>query len=141
MKQYGAALCILSFTACLLKPQGILNSQGCFAFVSKSIPLVVQATGEAVDEMQTATKPLEPPSAGTATQPVQTPGSVHYGQPSGTGGVDLSVASNSEDDQRSFTCSLSDGNFRDLSPEISPGKSLQIKKYQKRPVIERQSEK
>ena len=33
-------LCILSFTACLLKPQGILNSQGRFAFVSKSIHLV-----------------------------------------------------------------------------------------------------
>ena len=30
----------LSFTACLLKPQGILNSQGRFAFVSKSIHLV-----------------------------------------------------------------------------------------------------
>ena len=40
-KAYGAALCILSFTACLLKPQSILNFQGCFAFVSKSIPLVL----------------------------------------------------------------------------------------------------
>ena len=40
MYQYGTALCILSFTACLLKPQGILNSQGRFAFVSKSIHLV-----------------------------------------------------------------------------------------------------
>ena len=33
-------ICILRFTACLLKPQGILNSQGRFAFVSKSIHLV-----------------------------------------------------------------------------------------------------
>ena len=33
-------MCILSFTARLLKPQGILNSQGRFAFVSKSIHLV-----------------------------------------------------------------------------------------------------
>ena len=42
-KAYSAALCILSFTACLLKPQSILNLQGCFAFVSKSIPLVFNA--------------------------------------------------------------------------------------------------
>ena len=34
---------VLSFTACLLKPQGILNSQGRFAFVSKSIHLVSKA--------------------------------------------------------------------------------------------------
>ena len=39
-KAYGAALCILSFTACLLKPQSILNFKGRFTFVSKSIPLV-----------------------------------------------------------------------------------------------------
>ena len=39
-KAYGAALCILSFTACLLKPQSILNFKGRFAFVSKSILLV-----------------------------------------------------------------------------------------------------
>ena len=38
---YGTALCILSFTACLLKPQGILSSQGRFAFVSKSFHLVI----------------------------------------------------------------------------------------------------
>ena len=38
---YSAALCILSFTACLLKPQSILNFKGRFAFVSKSIPLVL----------------------------------------------------------------------------------------------------
>ena len=41
LKAYGAALCILSFTACLLKPQSILNFKGRFAFVSKSIPLVL----------------------------------------------------------------------------------------------------
>ena len=34
-------MCILSFTACLLKPQSILNFKGRFAFVSKSIPLVI----------------------------------------------------------------------------------------------------
>ena len=32
-----------------------------------------QATGEAVDEMQIVTQPLEAPGAGTATQPVQAP--------------------------------------------------------------------
>ena len=37
---------------------------------------LVQATGEAVDEMEMATQPLEAPGAGTATQPVQAPGSV-----------------------------------------------------------------
>ena len=36
-------------------------------------PSLVQATGEAVEEMQTATQPLEAPGAGTATQPVQAP--------------------------------------------------------------------
>ena len=41
-KAYGEALCILSFTACLLKPQSILNFKGRFAFVSKSIPLVLR---------------------------------------------------------------------------------------------------
>ena len=41
LKAYGAALCILSFTACLLEPQRILNFKGRFAFVSKSIPLVI----------------------------------------------------------------------------------------------------
>ena len=40
LKAYGAALCIFSFTACLLKSQSILNFKGRFAFVSKSIPLV-----------------------------------------------------------------------------------------------------
>ena len=38
-----------------------------------SSPSLVQATGEAVEEMQTATQPLEAPGAGTATQPVQAP--------------------------------------------------------------------
>ena len=33
-------------------------------------PSLVQATGNAVDEMQTATQPLEAPGGGTATQPV-----------------------------------------------------------------------
>ena len=50
-----------------------------------SSPCLDQATGEAVDEMQTATQPLEAPSAGTATQPVQAPGSVPDGQPTGEG--------------------------------------------------------
>ena len=36
-------------------------------------PSLVQATGEAVDEMQTATQPFEAPGAGIATQPVQAP--------------------------------------------------------------------
>ena len=36
-------------------------------------PCLDQATGEAVDEMQTATQPIEAPGAGTATQPVQAP--------------------------------------------------------------------
>ena len=59
-------------------------------------PCLDQAPGEAVDEMQTATQPLEAPSAGTATQPVQAPGSVPDVQPTGEG--DLSAASDSEAD-------------------------------------------
>ena len=39
-----------------------------------SSPSLVQATGEAVEEMQTAIQPLEAAGAGTATQPVQAPG-------------------------------------------------------------------
>ena len=79
-------------------------------------PSLVQATGEAVDEMQTATQPLEAPGAGTATQPVQAPGSVPDVLPSGTGDADLSAeqtlagrvvqsssGSDSEDDQHSVT--------------------------------------
>ena len=77
-------------------------------------PSLVQATGEAVDEMQTATQPLEAPSAGTASQPVQAPGSVPDVQPSGEG--DLSAASDSEGDQNSVTSSLSDENYQYGSP-------------------------
>ena len=117
-------------------------------------PSLVQATSEAVDEMQTATQPLEAPGAGTATQPVQAPGSVLDVLPSGTGDVDLSAdqtltgrviksssASDSEDGQQSVTSSLSEGNYQDGSPEILSGKSLQIKNFHKRTTIVRQSEK
>ena len=78
-------------------------------------PSLEQATGQAVDEMQTATQPLEAPGAGTATQPVQAPGSVPDGQPTGEG--DLSAASDSEADQLSVTGSLDDGIHRDRSPD------------------------
>ena len=78
-------------------------------------PCLDQATGEAVDEMQTATQPLEAPGAGTATQPVQAPGSVPDGQP--TGDVDLSSASDSEADQLSVTGSLDDEIHWDRSPD------------------------
>ena len=91
---------------------------------------LVQATGEAVDEMQTATQPLEAPGAGTATQPVQAPGSVPDVLPSSTGDADLSAeqtltgrvaqsssGSDSEDDQHSVTGSLLEGNYRDGSPD------------------------
>ena len=44
-----------------------------------------------VDEIQTATQPLEAPGAGTATQPVQGPGSVPDELPSGTGDVDFNA--------------------------------------------------
>ena len=73
------------------------------------------ATGEAVEEMQTATQPLEAPGAGTATQPVQAPGSVPDGQP--TCEVDLSAASDSEADQLSVTSSLDDEIHWDRSPD------------------------
>ena len=82
-----------------------------------SSPSFVQATGEAVEEMQTATQPLEAPGAGTATQPVQAPGSVPDVQPFSEG--DLSAASDSEGDQHSVTGSLSDENYRYGSPETS----------------------
>ena len=78
-------------------------------------PCLDQATGEAVDEMQTATQPLEAPGAGTATQPVQASGSVPDVQPTGEG--DLSVACDSEADQLSLTGSLDDEIHRDLSPD------------------------
>ena len=80
-----------------------------------SCPCLDQATGEAVDEIQTATQPLEAPGAGTATQPVQAPGSVPDGQPTGEG--DLSAASDSEADQLSVTGSLDDEIHRDRSPD------------------------
>ena len=60
-------------------------------------PCLDQATGEAVDEMQTATQPLEAPGAGIATQPVRAPSSFPDVQPIGEG--DLSAASDSEADQ------------------------------------------
>ena len=78
-------------------------------------PCLDQATGEAVNEMHTATQPLEAPSAGTATQPVQAPGSVPDVQPTGEG--DLSAASDSEADQLSVTGSLDDEIHRDRSPD------------------------
>ena len=81
-------------------------------------PSLVKATGEAVDEMETATQPLEAPGAGTATQPVQAHGSVPDVQPSGEG--DLSAASDSEGDQQSVTGSLSDENYRYGSPDRPP---------------------
>ena len=78
-------------------------------------PCLDQATGDAVDEMQTATQPLEAPGAGTATQPVQAPGSVPDVQPTGEG--DLSAASDSEADQLSLKGSLDDEILRDRSPD------------------------
>ena len=78
-------------------------------------PSFVQATGEAVDEMETATQSLEAPSAGTATQSVQAPSSVPDVQPSGEG--ELSTPSDSEGDQHSVTGSLSDENYQYGSPD------------------------
>ena len=91
-------------------------------------PSLVQATGEAVDEMQTATQPLQAPGAGTAT--CSGPGSVTDVLPSGTGDADLSAkqtltgrvvqsssGSDSEDDQHGVTGSLLEGNYRDWSPD------------------------
>ena len=78
-------------------------------------PCLVQATGEAVDEMQTATQPLEAPGAGTATQPVQAPGSVPDDQPTCEG--DLTKASDSDADQLSLIGSLADETHRDWSPD------------------------
>ena len=78
-------------------------------------PSLVQTTSEAVEEMQTATQPLEAPGAGTATQPVQAPGSVPNVQPSGE--ADVSAASDSEGDQHSVTGSLSEENYRYGSPD------------------------
>ena len=102
-----------------------------------SSPSLVQATGEAVDEMET--QPLEAPGAGTATQPVQAPGSVPDVQPSCEG--DLSGASDSEGDQQSVTGSLSDQHYWYGSPDRDlPGKRLQVRNFQRRPATERQCE-
>ena len=67
----------------------------------KSSPGLDQVTGEAVEEMETATQPLGAPGAGIATQPVQAPGSFPEVQPTGEG--DVSAASDSEADQLSDT--------------------------------------
>ena len=80
--------------------------------VEKSGPCLDQATGIAVEEMQTATQPLGAPGAGIATQPVQAPCSFPEVQP--TGEVDLSAASDSEADQCSETGFL-DGDIRLVS--------------------------
>ena len=83
--------------------------------VEKSGPCLDQATGEAVEEMQTATQPLGAPGAGIATQPVQAPGSFPEVQPTGEG--DVSAASDSEADQLSVTGSLDDEIHRDRSAD------------------------
>ena len=83
--------------------------------VEKSGPCLDQATGIAVEEMQTATQPLGAPGAGIATQPVQAPGSFPEVQP--TGEVDLSAASDSEADQFSETGSLDGDTHWDRSAE------------------------
>ena len=83
--------------------------------VEKSGPCLDQATGEAVEEMQTATQPLGPPGAGIATQPVQAPGSFPEVQPTGEG--DLTAASDSEADQLSVAGSLDEEIQRDRSAE------------------------
>ena len=72
-------------------------------------------TGNAVEEMQTATQPLGAPGAGIATQPVQAPGSFPEVQP--TGGEDLNAASDNEADQLSVTGSLDGDIHRDRSAD------------------------
>ena len=81
----------------------------------KSGPGLDQVTGEAVEEMETATQPLGAPGAGIATQPVQAPGSFPEVQPTGEG--DVSAASDSEADQLSDTGSLVDEIHRDRSAD------------------------
>ena len=81
----------------------------------KSGPCLDQATGSAVEEMQTATQPLGAPGAGIATQPVQAPGSFPEVQP--TGDVDLSAATDSGADQCSETGSLDCDIHRDRSAD------------------------
>ena len=83
--------------------------------VEKSGPGLVQVTGEAVEEMETATQPLGAPGTGIATQPVQAPGSFPEVQPTGEG--DVSAASDSEADQLSDTGSLDDEIHRDQSAD------------------------
>ena len=83
--------------------------------VEKTSPYLDQATGEAVDEMQTATQPLEAPGAGMATQPVQAPSSFPEVQPTGEGNP--SAASDSEADQLSVTGSLGDETHLDRSTD------------------------
>ena len=81
----------------------------------KSGPGLDQVTGEAVEEMETATQPLGAPGAGIATQPVQAPGSFPEVQPTGEG--DVSAASDIEADQLSDTGSLDDEIHRDRSAD------------------------
>ena len=76
--------------------------------VEKTGPCLDQATGEAVEKMQTAT-------AGIATHPVQAPGSFPEVQPTDEG--DVSAASDSEADQLSVTGSLDDEIHRDRSAD------------------------
>ena len=83
--------------------------------VEKASPCLDQATGEAEEEMQSATQPLGAPSAGIATQPVRSPGSFPEVQPTGEG--DVSAASDSEADQLSVTGSLDDEIHRDRSAD------------------------
>ena len=78
-------------------------------------PCLDQATGTAVEEMQTATQPLGAPGAGIATQPVQAPGSSLDVQP--TSETDLTAASDSEADQFSETGSLDGDIHRDRSAD------------------------
>ena len=84
-------------------------------------PSLVQATSDAVDEMQTATQPLEAPGAGTATQPLQAPGSVPDVLPSGTGDVevnaDQTLTGSRVIESSIVTGSLLEGNYRDGSPD------------------------
>ena len=86
----------------------------------KSGPCLDQATGSAVEEMQTATQPLGVPGAGIATQPVQAPGSFPEVQP--TGDVDLGAASDSEAEQFSETGSLDGDIHRDRSADKEPSR-------------------
>ena len=83
--------------------------------VEKPGPGLDQVTGEAVEEMQTATQPLGAPGAGIATQPVQAPGSFPEVQPTGEG--ELSAGSDSEADQLSVTGSLDEEIYRDRSAD------------------------